>query len=314
MYCVCISDYNTFIYVGSTESIEMSKEYMDVPVKVFENIHLHTYQPYFIQNFCKAASLVDTQLILAQQQHREAFHNEEMEQTKKQVETVKEQQQQLEDMWKCTRWLKDAIKFARDQKVQGISVTQLHNSIVEQSTLTAKCDNFGRSSDDGYHSDKISIGGSTTSDKQSYKNTNNNNGQYYDGEYDYHHRPSSEDGESSQLEPDIIRVYAAYNSGLTKGTSVMLHITPKTTAREVVNLVVMQLNQAVVRKGLSVPIYNKEQLTDFCLVAVIGPRERVLRDDYKLLQLQNPWTKGRLYVRLKNNLLAALEHGETTEV
>lgn len=91
--------------------------------------------------------------------------------------------------------------------------------------------------------------------------------------------------------PGILQVYAAYETGLASGTSLKLHVTPRTTAREVVDLVVKQLNMAVVLK-----------------VAVIGARERCLRDDFKPLQLQNPWKKGRLYVRQKHDVLAALEH------
>ncbi|KPU79747.1 uncharacterized protein Dana_GF17001, isoform F [Drosophila ananassae] len=106
----------------------------------------------------------------------------------------------------------------------------------------------------------------------------------------------------------IIQVYTAYNTGLASGTSLKLHVTPKTTAREVINLVVKQLNMAVVLKGNNGPIYGPETLENFCLVAVIGARERCLRDDFKPLQLQNPWKKGRLYVRKKHELLAAIEH------
>ena len=65
---------------------------------------------------------------------------------------------------------------------------------------------------------------------------------------------------------------------------------------------------AVLLKGLEGPIYAPEELSNFCLVAVIGARERCLRDDFKPLQLQNPWKKGRLYVRQKHDVLAALEH------
>ncbi|KAH8278397.1 hypothetical protein KR018_002303, partial [Drosophila ironensis] len=106
----------------------------------------------------------------------------------------------------------------------------------------------------------------------------------------------------------IIQVYTAYNTGLASGTSLKLHVTPKTSAREVINLVVKQLNMAVVLKGNNGPIYGPETLDNFCLVAVIGARERCLRDDFKPLQLQNPWKKGRLYVRKKHELLAAIEH------
>lgn len=106
----------------------------------------------------------------------------------------------------------------------------------------------------------------------------------------------------------IIQVYAAYNTGLASGTSLKLRIFTSTTAREVIDLVVKQLNMAVVLKGKEGPIYSGAQLDNFCLVAVIGARERCLRDDFRPLQLQNPWVKGRLYVRQKQDLLAAIEH------
>lgn len=108
--------------------------------------------------------------------------------------------------------------------------------------------------------------------------------------------------------PGILQVFAAYETGLASGTSLKLHVTPRTTAREVVDLVVKQLNMAVVLKGKDGPIYTADKLKNFCLVAVIGARERCLRDDFKPLQLQNPWKKGRLYVRQKQDVLAALEH------
>ncbi|XP_071527330.1 uncharacterized protein wake isoform X3 [Panulirus ornatus] len=109
----------------------------------------------------------------------------------------------------------------------------------------------------------------------------------------------------------IIRVYAAYQTGMASGTSVKIHITPRTTAREVIDLVVKQLNVAVVLKGKSGPTYGNDKLKDFCLVAVIGMRERCLREDFKPLQLQNPWKRGKLYVRLKQDVLAALEQSNS---
>ena len=68
---------------------------------------------------------------------------------------------------------------------------------------------------------------------------------------------------------------------------------------------------AVIMKGKPGPVYDAEQLRNFCLVAVIGNRERCLRDDFKPLNLQNPWKRGRLFVRVKNDVLAALECGTT---
>ena len=109
-------------------------------------------------------------------------------------------------------------------------------------------------------------------------------------------------------ESNILQVYAAYDTGLAHGTSVRIKVSTATTAREVVDLVIKQLNMAVILKGKDSPIYENEKLGSFCLVAVIGSRERCLRDDFKPLNLQNPWKKGRLFVRMKHDLLAAIEH------
>lgn len=106
----------------------------------------------------------------------------------------------------------------------------------------------------------------------------------------------------------ILQIYAAYETGLSAGTSLKLKCCKHTTARELVDLVVKQLNMAVVMKGKDDPkIYGANQLEDFCLVAVIGARERCLRDDFMPLDLQHPWKKGKLFVRFKHDLLAAIE-------
>ncbi|XP_055525346.1 uncharacterized protein LOC129718521 isoform X2 [Wyeomyia smithii] len=127
---------------------------------------------------------------------------------------------------------------------------------------------------------------------------------------------ASDSGSTAPLTTSIVQVYAAYETGLPSGTSLKLRVTQKTSAREVIDLVVKQLNMAVVLKGKEGPIYAADKLENFCLVAVIGARERCLRDDFRPLQLQNPWEKGRLYVRQKHDLLAAIEHSnrDTAEI
>lgn len=74
------------------------------------------------------------------------------------------------------------------------------------------------------------------------------------------------------------------------------------------------MNMAVLLKGKDGPIYGEEDLAEFCLVAIIGARERCLRDDFRPLKLQNPWRKGRLYVRKKLDVLAALEHNNQAKM
>jgi hypothetical protein len=118
----------------------------------------------------------------------------------------------------------------------------------------------------------------------------------------------SKDNGGESPEPNILQVFAAYDTGLASGTSVKLNVTHSTSTREVIDLVIKQLNMAVILKGRDGPIYENDKLKNFCLVAVIGNRERCLRDDFKPLNLQNPWKKGKLLVRMKNDLLAAIDH------
>ena len=118
---------------------------------------------------------------------------------------------------------------------------------------------------------------------------------------------TSDHSYASKDEPNILQVYAAYDTGLASGTSVKLTVTKDTTAREVIDLVIKQLNMAVILKGRDGPVYENDKLKNFCLVAVIGSRERCLRDDFRPLNLQNPWRSGKLFVRMKNDVLAALE-------
>lgn len=64
-------------------------------------------------------------------------------------------------------------------------------------------------------------------------------------ERDYVNQSSIESSNNSS----ILQIYAAYDTGLASGTSLKLKCTQKTTSREVINLVVKQLNMAVVLKG-----------------------------------------------------------------
>ena len=241
---------------------------------------------------------------------------------KERVEQLSVFQQTLDEAWRAMRWTMDIITYARDKNVKGgipLGILYAPPSSPEASPNVERkdIDVTSTNSDMGYHSDR-----SSGDHSDGYLNNQHNRHLRFIGR---HRRLSSDrasDGDSDSLlsvhsatcQPGILRVYAAYETGLAKGTSVKLHVTPRTTSREVINLVVQQLNKAVLTKGLNGPIYAEEQLDEFCLVAVIGARERVLRDDYQPLQLQNPWTKGRLYVRLRNNLLAALEQGHVTAV
>lgn len=244
----------------------------------------------------------------------QAFSKEELNTAKDRVQQLLNLQNDLDKAWKGMRWIMDIITHARSRTFVGCIPVQTLLSANEEDSLSDELERKSKILDNNNYegfqnscnSNEISVG----KDHQKIAKFYDPN----DEESQSDHVKTKSETPSHNEKSGILRVYAAYDTGLAKGTSVKLHVTPKTTAREVINLVVLNLNQALINKGKSGPVYEEEQFSEFCLVAVIGARERILRDDYQPLQLQNPWTKGRLYVRMRSNLLAAIQQGQATAV
>ena len=250
--------------------------------------------------------------------HFQAFSKEELKIAKERVHKLVKLQNDLDKAWKDMRWTMDIIQNARSRTFRcGILAQKLLTSN-EENSLSMELEQKSRIFDNNNSQDCKS--NACDSNEISVGKDNRKIAKFYDPDLDDvsqengHIDTGSENTTSHNDNSGILRVYAAYETGLAKGTSVKLHVTPKTTAREVINLVVLNLNQAVINKGRTGPIYHEYQFMEFCLVAVIGARERILRDDYQPLSLQNPWTKGRLYVRMRSNLLAAIQQGQATAV
>ncbi|KAM6951317.1 ankyrin repeat and fibronectin type-III domain-containing protein 1 isoform 2-T2 [Aplochiton taeniatus] len=119
-----------------------------------------------------------------------------------------------------------------------------------------------------------------------------------------------------------VRVHPQYRTGLPKDTSVKLRVTPDTSAREMVQLVVQEMNRVSQRLlaggGGAEPepgtLYGPEQLEHFGLVLVVEDREKWLQDDFCPLELQNPWLRGKLCVRIKEYSPLALKYSHATTV
>ncbi|XP_052070242.1 ankyrin repeat and fibronectin type-III domain-containing protein 1-like isoform X3 [Mytilus californianus] len=299
------------IVPGQRDLLTEKRDFMLLPVQVFEMIHMCTYRPDLISRYARLSAVLEMDVSLAQQAQREAFSDEEVNGTRDRVDRLNSLQQSLDRSWKGTRWIMDLITFARDKSSRGgIPCSMLDNSSNDAFSPKINEDNVFDNNNShpscgsaGCDSNEISVG-----------KDNRKIAKFYDPNEEVSKNNGHVQKESSHSSSGILQVYVAYETGLSKGTRVRLHVTEKTTAREVVTLVVKQLNKAVTSKGKSGPIYGEDELDKFCLVAVIGARERILRDDYHPLQLQNPWTKGKLYVRMKRNLLAAIQQGHATEV
>ncbi|XP_003368831.1 conserved hypothetical protein [Trichinella spiralis] len=88
---------------------------------------------------------------------------------------------------------------------------------------------------------------------------------------------------------------------------VKMRISTNVTAKDVVRKVIAHLNE----RGESIAPVEAESI---CLVVVIGVRERCLRDNYPVALLKYPWSKGKLVIRRRSDLLAALECGNEEAV
>ncbi|XP_034049791.1 ankyrin repeat and fibronectin type-III domain-containing protein 1 [Thalassophryne amazonica] len=117
-----------------------------------------------------------------------------------------------------------------------------------------------------------------------------------------------------------LRVYPQYRTGLPKETSVKLCVTPVTSAKEMVQLVVQEVNVVCRRifggsgEQEQCVYYSAEQLKHFGLVLVVDNREKWLQDDFCPLELQNPWQRGKLCVRIKEYSPLALKYSRATTV
>ena len=294
--------------------------------------------------FHRSLTLIEVSLSATRQTLRETLDNS-AEAAQARLTDLTKSQQILEECWRPLRWLHDVISSGRSRDgVMGVSVARLRrwtsnndDNVMMETTTTARpvlqdqttvvqqltaagppqqlsttaaalSSNKSLPSslssspaplsipEDGTHlQQNLNRGGSYNSTNSQHKNS------------DIKQRSTSSIPSSSETTNNVLQIFAAYECGLANGTSVIINLTQATTAREVVDLVVKQLNMAVIMKGRPGPVYDSEQLKNFCLVAVIGNRERCLRDDFKPLHLQNPWKRGKLFVRVKNDVLAALE-------
>uniref|UniRef100_A0AC35U3F3 Ras-associating domain-containing protein n=1 Tax=Rhabditophanes sp. KR3021 TaxID=114890 RepID=A0AC35U3F3_9BILA len=117
----------------------------------------------------------------------------------------------------------------------------------------------------------------------------------------------------------MLRVYVAFDCGFSKGSSVRLRVSKTTTSLEVVALVVKQMSHLKDKMEQDIIVESKHEKikfveADYCLVVVIGARERRLRNDFKPLHLSAPWNRGKLFVRHTDLVLDAVLCGNEVAV
>lgn len=289
---------------NDSSCVDLSKrnDLLCLPLSTFELLHVGTYHSQMLASYLRVSASLELDLVLGKQAQREAFDPEDSNEAQSKLAALLGQQQDLEEAWRPMRWLPDVLTAARSKTSKAITYEQLKEWYDNQSEVPDDSAVFAKPSSEVVVS--LSRTPTTRSDPCSeFEDKENNQGLRQVSSY--HVGATSSSG--SEVKTNVLQVYAAYDTGLASGTSVRLNVTRDTCAREVIDLVIRQLNMAVILKGRDGPVYENDKLRSFCLVAVIGSRERCLRDDFKPLNLQNPWKSGKLFVRMKNDVLAAIE-------
>jgi len=96
-----------------------NKEYMLLPLQIFETIHIGTYEPELLGKYSRLSAILETDLIVAQHDHRQAFSSNELKSTKRRVNQLQDMVSVADEFWRQMRWIVDVVSFARDKSASS---------------------------------------------------------------------------------------------------------------------------------------------------------------------------------------------------
>jgi len=109
-------------------------------------------------------------------------------------------------------------------------------------------------------------------------------------------------------------VYGTQEIGVFDNEFVEILVTKETTVHEIILLASQNILKYVKEPSRSFFESSSDRSSFLGLVVVSGAKERCLRDDLKLLSLQNPWEKGEIFLRLKKEAYKAAKLSKSTSV
>jgi len=99
--------------------------YIYLQVQVFEALNMSVYESEFIKVYSSTSVKLEIEHLASIQYSREAFSNEEILNSKRIANLVSKYQKSLEELWKDSRWLIEAINNARDKPNQLSNINLL---------------------------------------------------------------------------------------------------------------------------------------------------------------------------------------------
>jgi hypothetical protein len=115
----------------------------------------------FISQYSRVSICLDFELICAQQSQREAFSINELDESRYRLNHLLSCQQDLDDIWRSSRWLVDVINCAKDKSYAGISLKswltfQNASSSVQLKIIASDSSSSNYASDPALHTVKFS--------------------------------------------------------------------------------------------------------------------------------------------------------------
>jgi len=297
---------------GQTGHNDVMYQQLQLPLQTFEMVNIGLHRPELQRPYCRASSMLDVNSCLAQQIHRQALTNDETSVASERLTVVSDLQTSLCDSWRGLRWLGDIIRYARSTG-PGVTLQACRTALQEQSTtsgekrLRAACS-------------KSMIGRGLVDTPVRNKCRNSGVGlRHYSSQESLRSSDSLETSSiasTDSLERNIeaiieetcssdwlrsAQIYVALPCKLSPGTEYTMNVQYDTSAENAIDYLLRQVNN-LQRSPVNLP-----SCSECYLVAVIGNRERILRERFPLRQLAAPWTSGRLYVRRRKDTLAALD-------
>ncbi|CAF0904226.1 unnamed protein product [Adineta ricciae] len=110
------------VNILSNPSNHSLTSFIYLPVYIFEILQHLSNNYRFICQYSRVSICLDFELICAQQNQREAFSINELDETRYRLNHLLACQQDLDDIWRLSRWLVHVINCAKDKTYFGISL------------------------------------------------------------------------------------------------------------------------------------------------------------------------------------------------
>ncbi|XP_065065509.1 ankyrin repeat and fibronectin type-III domain-containing protein 1-like isoform X2 [Rhopilema esculentum] len=260
---------------GQSDLFHALSGYLSIPVQTFEMINMNTYQPNIMKTYARLSSILELETFVCLQTAREALSPSEAKVAADRQKKVTEFQKGVDAQWHNARWILDVIQMARDKHFScGALVGHLY--------------------DPGYVCKKASLSPPSSKHINTVNRTKN--------------------GLSLKSSSCNIKVHGTEEIGVLHNEFVEIDVTMETTVKEIVHLAAQGMLQFISEPNRNFFESSAENMSFLGLVVLSGSKERCLRDDLKLLSLQNPWDRGQIFLRLKKEAYKAAKLSKSTSV